>query len=109
MQSLVHALFVDKDSALIDPVARTMAAAPVREALESQRTLLEWDRDEVITRCPVPIDVLAARAFLDPVVLDRLRPAVRVTPLDLGGHFFLLEEPLETARAIEKLLREERP
>jgi pimeloyl-ACP methyl ester carboxylesterase len=109
MQSLVHALFVDKDSALIDTVARTMAAAPVREALESQRTLLEWDRDEVITRCPVPIDVLAARAFLDPAVVDRLRPAVRVTPLDLGGHFFLLEEPLETARAIEKLLREERP
>ncbi len=45
MQSLVHALFVDKDSALIDTVARTMAAAPVREALESQRTLLEWDRE----------------------------------------------------------------
>lgn len=104
MQSLVEALFVDKDSPLIASIAATMAAAPVAAALESQRTLLEWDRDEVLRQTSVPIDVLAARAFLDPAVADRLGPGVRVTPTDLGGHFFLLEKPRETAQALEKLL-----
>lgn len=104
MSALVRALFVDQTSPLIDQIAHTMASAPFEQALESQRTLLEWDRDEALPRCPAPIDVLAAAAFLDPTIPNRLSPNAMVTPVDLGGHFFLLEHPEQTAQAIERLL-----
>ena len=105
MRELAASLFVDSSKhELIEQIAAEMAAMDQGEAVAGMRALLEWDRDAAIDRCPVPIDVLAARAFLDPQVALRLGAAVTITEVDLGGHFYLREDPAGTAAAIMAVL-----
>lgn len=105
MQTLVYDLFVDKGQhALITQIATTMASAPQEEALAGLRTLLEWDRDDALSRCPAPIDIISAAAYLDPQVAAHLGRRARIAPVELGGHFFLLEQPEATAGQIDAVL-----
>lgn len=105
IRTLVEHLFVDRTRpALIDAVATAMSSAPVTDALTALRALLEWDRDRALAESTATIDVVAARAFLDPEIAKRLARTIRVMPVDFGGHFFLREEPDQTAALIAELL-----
>lgn len=105
MHKLVEALFISKDDpGLIEQIATTMASYPQAESLIGMRTLLEWDRDAALDRCHARIKVISAAAFLDPAVTAKLADRVQITPVELGGHFFLLERPGETAEEIRKIV-----
>lgn len=102
LHRLVAALGTDRsDPAVLDGIATTMASTARPVALSGLRALLEWDRDTALARCPAPVEVIAAEAFLDPGVAARLSDRVRITAVDLGGHFFLREDPAGTAAAID--------
>lgn len=104
MTALVTALFVDPSSPLVPRIARSMAATPVASGLRSLRALMEWDRDAALATCEVPVDVLATSEFLDAEAVRRLPAAVTVHASELGGHFYLLDRPAETARLLRGLL-----
>lgn len=105
MRQLVNDLFVDKSQhALMARIAATMTSGSKEEALAGLRTLLEWDRDLALSRCPVPVDIISAAGYLDPQVAAHLARWAQITPVELGGHFFLLEQPEATATQIKAIL-----
>lgn len=105
MRALVEALFTpDGDPQLIALIAAEMAANPQAQALGSQRGLLEWDRDTALDRCAAPVSVLASAAFLTDEARSALSGRVDLAALDLGGHFYLREQPAATAEAIAAVL-----
>ncbi len=104
MTALVTGLFADQSSARIPEIADSMAAMPQSAALASLRALMEWDRDAALAACGVPVDVIATAEFLDPGAVERLPRGVRVHAAELGGHFFLIDRPAQTAQLIHDLL-----
>lgn len=104
VHGLVDALFPVKDAALIDRIATEMADADPGPAIDLLAGLLAWDMDARVPLVRCPIDILASASLLTPGHRAAAPAAATLHPVDLGGHFFLREQPAGTARAIREVL-----
>ncbi|MBV9356614.1 MAG: alpha/beta hydrolase [Chloroflexi bacterium] len=103
IRALVEAFSGDgADRALIDAVAAEMASTPEQPAVLALRALLEWDLDMALTKVRAPITVFAARQYLVRDVVDQYGQRFEIVPVDLGGHFFLRQDPAGTARLLQE-------
>jgi len=89
---------------LKDSIAAVMLTRDPGKLIPLLGELLRWDMDAALHGCSVPISVLASSAFLDPDALTRYGARFEITQTDLGGHFFFMENPKESAREIVRLL-----
>jgi pimeloyl-ACP methyl ester carboxylesterase len=103
MTKLLSDLFVDETS---PELRRQIIETAVRTRKEVSGplfgSLLRWDRDHALAVTDVPVTIVAARTRAKPKEIDRLSDRCRVVLFPRGGHFFPLEFPLETARAVEE-------
>lgn len=91
------------DRQLTEQVAREMAEADPDAAMAMMAALLEWDMDAAMGRAEafgVTIIALASRAMLSPRAVDAYGHRFDIVPVDLGGHFYLREDPAGTAALI---------
>ncbi|GAA1860224.1 alpha/beta hydrolase [Pseudonocardia ailaonensis] len=101
---VVNRYSVDRsDPVLRARIAEDLGRTSVPHALGSWRSLLEWDRDVQLGQVDVPISVIAASAFLDSEVAASLSDRLDIVPVDLGGHFFLREDPRGTAAIVRNV------
>lgn len=101
----VEALFPDKtDRALMDRIVEEMAEIPPGPGIAALEALYRWNMEAALAAVDTPIDLFASRAHLTAEAVDLIGGRARITPVDLGGHFYLRERPRETARLIESIL-----
>jgi pimeloyl-ACP methyl ester carboxylesterase len=86
--------------ALMAEVDRQMLACDPRVAIPLLQDLYRWDLDEALVRADTAITVLASRQSLLPAAVARYAARIEFVPTDIGGHFFLLEDPEATAALI---------
>ena len=95
------------DPALTDRVAGEMSAMPPGEGIAMLAALMEWDMDDALVRFAErggrPV-ALASRWMLSPAVKEAYGRALDIRTVDLGGHFYLREDPAGTAAAIRAAL-----
>ncbi len=99
----------DTDPALTERIAGRMAEMDPEAGVRMLGALLEWDMDTALTRADalgVDITVFAARPLLAPEVETAYGHRFGIVPVDLGGHFYLMERPAETAGLIRQALAE---
>lgn len=89
---------------LKDSIAAVMCTRDPAAVIPLLGSLLRWDMDAALHGCSVPIAVLASRAFLEADSMERYGARFQITPTDLGGHFFFMENPAASAREIGRLL-----
>ncbi len=106
----------DCDPALIAEVADAMGAADADVAMGMMNDLMLWDMDAALARADalgLTVQVFAARSLLSDAAVARYGARLGIVPVDLGGHFFLLQEPVRTAQLIREAIvdrrRRERP
>ncbi len=106
----------DCDPALIAEVAEVMCAADPDVAIGMMNDLMLWDMDAALARADalgLTVEVFTARSLLSDAAVARYGERLRIVPVDLGGHFFLRQHPLCTARLIREAIavgpRRERP
>lgn len=104
VHGLVDALFPVKDPALIDRIAAEMADAEPGPAIDLLAGLLAWDMAARVPLVTCPIDILASAPLLTPGHRAAAPASASLHAVDLGGHFFLREQPAATARAIREVL-----
>ena len=105
MQPLVADLFpAGTRTELIRPIAEEMASVEPGPAVALLEELLRWDMHTALKSLTVPVDVVASRALLTGEGRRSLDGHARVRDVALGGHFFLREDPVGTAREIRALL-----
>jgi pimeloyl-ACP methyl ester carboxylesterase len=105
VRSMMSNMFsADGDPALKHATIEGMASLDPEVGVDALSSLLFWDMDEALAATDVPVAVLAARAIMPPEAPAALAPRCDVRPVDLEGHFFLLESPRETAAEIRGLL-----
>ncbi len=104
------------DPHLIDEVAEVMCAADPDVAIGMMNDLMLWDMDAALARADalgLTVQVFAARSLLSDAAMARYGTRLHVVPVDLGGHFFLLQQPVRTAQLIRDAIavgpRRERP
>jgi pimeloyl-ACP methyl ester carboxylesterase len=97
------------DPALTTRVAGEMSAMPAGEGIAMLSALMEWDMDHALERLAArggrPV-ALASRWMLSPAVGQAYGAALDIRPVELGGHFYLREDPDGTAAAIRALVAE---
>ncbi len=100
------------DPALTARVAGEMSAIPPGEGIAMLSALMEWDMDDALARLAArggrPV-ALASGWMLSPAVEEAYGAALDIRPVDLGGHFYLREDPAGTAAAIRAVLAGESP
>jgi pimeloyl-ACP methyl ester carboxylesterase len=89
------------DRALIDTITAEMASTAREPATSALRALFEWDLDVALTKVRAPVTVFASREYLMQEVIDEYGRRFQIVPVDLGGHFFLREDPVGTARLVQ--------
>ncbi len=95
------------DPALTDDVASAMGEMDAEAAVSMMEALLEWDMDGALSRASalgVRVTVLAARPLLSPRAVEAYGHRFDIVPVDLGGHFYLREQPAATADLIRRAL-----
>lgn len=95
------------DALLLERIADEMGQIDPRAGVEMLAALLDWDMDAALTRVDErggSITALAARALLSPAAVDRYGHRFQICPVDLGGHFYLREDPAGTTAAIRAVL-----
>lgn len=98
---LVADLFPDRSRPdLIDRIAAEMAQIPPGPGVAALAELYRWDMDAALAAVPVPVRVFASRAYLVPEAAERYGDRVDIVPVDLGGHFYLREQPERTAQLV---------
>jgi pimeloyl-ACP methyl ester carboxylesterase len=93
----------DCDSALVKEVGDTMCAVPPDVAIGMMEQLMRWDMDGALARADalaLSVQVFAAAALLSHEAVDRYGHRIDIVPVDLGGHFFLLQHPVKTSQLI---------
>lgn len=97
----------DTDPALTAEIAARMAGMDPDAGVRMLGALLDWDMDAALGRADalgLHITALAAGAMLAPEVVQAYGHRFEIIPVDLGGHFYLLERPAETAALIREAL-----
>ena len=97
----------DTDPALTGEIADRMAEMDAVAGVRMLGELLDWDMDAALGRAEavgLHITALAADAMLAPDVMRAYGHRFEIIPVDLGGHFYLLERPAETADLIRRAL-----
>ena len=97
----------DADPELIAGVADGMCAADPEVAIAMMDALMRWDMDGALARADalaLSVQVFAAAALLSQTAVDRYGHRIDIVPVDLGGHFFLLQHPVKTAQLIRGAL-----
>ncbi len=110
--SAVHALCqrasaADTDPVLTAEIAGRMAEMDPDAGVRMLGALLDWDMDAALGRADalgLHVTALAAGAMLAPEVVQAYGHRFEIIPVDLGGHFYLLERPAETAALIREAL-----
>jgi pimeloyl-ACP methyl ester carboxylesterase len=106
MTRLLSGLFVAQSPADIrDQVIATALATRPMVSARLLASLARWDRDRALAATDAAVTVIAADAFAKPSEIARLQSRCRLVAFPLGGHFFPAEFPVETAQAIEAVLR----
>ena len=91
------------DPALIDRVARAMCRADAEVAIGMMDQLMRWDMDGALARADalaLTVKVFASAPLLSGTAVMRYGDRMDIVPVDLGGHFFLLQQPVKTAGLI---------
>jgi len=109
LPAAVRSMMSNMFSANVDPLLKQqtiegMASIDPQVGVDALASLLLWDMDEALAATDVPVFVLAARGIMPPEAPSELAPRCDVRPIDLEGHFFLLESPRETAQHVRSLL-----
>lgn len=97
----------DTDPALRADIARHMSEMDPDAGVRMLGALLDWDLDAALGRADalgLRITALAAAPMLAPEVVQAYGHRFEIIPVDLGGHFYLLERPAETAALIREAL-----
>lgn len=95
------------DPALLAAVTDTMCAADPDVAIGMMDELMRWDMDGALDRAEglgLSVEVFAAAPLLSPRAVERYGHRMAIVPVDLGGHFFLMQHPVRTARLIREAL-----
>ncbi|MFM8828616.1 MAG: alpha/beta fold hydrolase [Actinomycetota bacterium] len=95
------------DPALTARIAANMAQMDPDVGVRMLGELLDWDMDAALGRADalgLHITALAADAMLAPEVMEAYGHRFEIIPVELGGHFYLLERPAETAELIRRAL-----
>lgn len=90
----------DADPALVTRVTDEMSVIDAVAGPAMLRELFLWDMDAALARASakgVSVRVIAARPLLAAAAVARYGTRMQITPVDLGGHFFLRERPVQTA------------
>ncbi len=97
----------DPDPALVRRTADAMCQMDHEVAVRMMDQLMGWDMDAALARVDalaVPVQVFAAAALLSGDATTRYGDRMEIVPVDLGGHFFLLQHPVPTAHLIREAL-----
>lgn len=97
----------DTDPSLTAQIADRMAEMDPEAGVRLLGALLDWDMDAALGRADalgLRITALAAGAMLAPEVMQAYGHRFEIIPVELGGHFYLLERPAETAALIRRAL-----
>ena len=97
----------DTDPALTAAIAARMSEMDPDAGVRMLAALLDWDMDAALGRADalgLDITALAAGAMLAPEVVQAYGHRFEIISVDLGGHFYLLERPAETAALIREAL-----
>lgn len=97
----------DTDPALTAAIAARMAEMDPDAGVRMLGALLDWDMDAALGRADalgLHITALAAGPMLAPEVVEAYGHRFEIISVDLGGHFYLLERPAETAALIRGAL-----
>ena len=95
------------DPVLIARVADGMCAADPEVAIAMMDELMRWDMDGALARADalvLSVDVFASAPLLSDTAVSRYGHRLNIVPVDLGGHFFLLQHPVKTAQLIREAL-----
>ncbi len=92
------------DPALGEEIFEVMSSVRLPAGLATLRGLLDWDMDSALRTTSQPITVFAARPLYDDEAERRYGNRITFVPVDLGGHFFYLEQPEGTARLVAAVL-----
>ena len=105
VQRLVADLFpAGTRTELVGPIAGEMGSVEPGPAVALLEGLLRWDMKTAVQSLTVPLDVVASRALLTDEGRRSLEGHARLREVALGGHFFLREDPVGTAREIRAVL-----
>lgn len=97
----------DCDAALLAGVMNGMCAADPDVAIGMMSELMQWDMDGALDRAAevsLSVQVFAAAPLLSPRAVERYGHRMDIVPVDLGGHFFLMQHPARTAGLIRGAL-----
>jgi len=92
------------DPAVKERVLREIGSSDPTHALPALHSILTWDMDAALEATEVPVTVLAASGMMSPEAPEVLGERCDVRVLDLGGHFFFIEQPQETADETRKVI-----
>jgi pimeloyl-ACP methyl ester carboxylesterase len=95
------------DPALVDRIAKDMAAAPPVVGIESMKAMVRMDLPSVIERTKLPIYCVDSDKFpLDVEAGKRHAALFKVRVLPGVGHFLMLEKPGEFNRLLQETIAE---
>lgn len=95
------------DPALLASVTAAMCGADPGVAIGMMDELMRWDMDGALDRADglgLSVAVFAAAPLLSPRAVERYGHRMDIVPVDLGGHFFLMQHPVRTAQLIRGAL-----
>ena len=95
------------DRVLIAEVADAMCSVDAEVAIGMMDELMRWDMDGALARADalgLSVEVFAAAELLSQKAVDRYGHRMEIVPVNLGGHFFLLQHPVKTAQLIRGAL-----
>lgn len=95
-----------RDEARFASIAADLLALPAGVAADASASLAAWDRDAALDALDAALLILPARRFHRPALaaalVARARGRGRVLEPVEGSHFFLLEDPVATARRLHE-------
>jgi pimeloyl-ACP methyl ester carboxylesterase len=95
----------DSDADFDETIFQRLSNMRQPAGLHAIEEVLRWDFDEALRDVDVKIDVLAVRELMDPDALPRYGDRIDFIPVELGGHYFFMERPQETADLLIDLVR----
>jgi pimeloyl-ACP methyl ester carboxylesterase len=94
----------DSDPEFCETIFQRLSGMRQPAGLHTIEEMLRWDLDRALEDVDTTIDVLAVRELTDPAALPRYGDRINFLPVDLGSHYFLLEQPVATAELLTELV-----